>query len=84
MNNRKEINDRVVDWIISKVKTEYADDISVVLIYSLLNSFTSSITSSSEVMPAFSASPCISACNICIAYTAELTIRTELFSFYQS
>lgn len=33
MKNRKEINDRVVDWIIHKVKTEYADDISMVLIY---------------------------------------------------
>ncbi len=33
MNNRKDINDRLVDWIINKVKTEYADDISMVLIY---------------------------------------------------
>ena len=31
--NRKEINDKIVSWIINKVKTEYADDISIVLIY---------------------------------------------------
>ena len=28
MNKRKEINDKVVEWITNKVKTEYADDIS--------------------------------------------------------
>lgn len=33
MNKRKEINDKVVEWITNKVKTEYADDISLVLIY---------------------------------------------------
>lgn len=33
MNKRKETNDRLVEWIVNKVKTEYADDISLVLIY---------------------------------------------------
>ncbi len=33
MNKRKEINDKVVEWITNKVKTEYANDISLVLIY---------------------------------------------------
>lgn len=33
MERRKEINDRLVRWIVNKVKTEYADDISLVLIY---------------------------------------------------
>jgi len=33
MERRKEINDRVVQWILNKVKTEYADDVSLVLIY---------------------------------------------------
>lgn len=33
MNKRKEINDKVVEWITNKVKTEYADDISLVLLY---------------------------------------------------
>ena len=33
MNKRKEINDKVVQWIANKVKTEYADDISLVLLY---------------------------------------------------
>ncbi len=33
MTRRKEINDKVVDWIVHKAKTEYADDISLVLIY---------------------------------------------------
>lgn len=33
MEKRKEINDRLVKWILNKVKTEYADDISLVLIY---------------------------------------------------
>lgn len=33
MNKRKEINDKVVEWITNKVKIEYADDISLVLIY---------------------------------------------------
>lgn len=33
MVKRKEINDKIVTWIKNKVKTEYADDISVVLIY---------------------------------------------------
>ena len=31
--DRKEINDRVVAWIIHLVKTEYADDVSLVLLY---------------------------------------------------
>lgn len=33
MEKRKEINDRLVQWILNKVQTEYADDISLVLIY---------------------------------------------------
>lgn len=33
MTKRKEINDKVVEWIINKVKTEYADDVSLVLLY---------------------------------------------------
>lgn len=33
MKKRKDINDKIVAWIINKVKTEYADDISLVLIY---------------------------------------------------
>lgn len=33
MEKRKEINDRLVQWILHKVKTEYADDISLVLVY---------------------------------------------------
>lgn len=33
MTKRKEINDKVVQWITNKVKTEYADDISLVLLY---------------------------------------------------
>ena len=33
MTKRKEINDKVVEWITNKVKTEYADDISLVLLY---------------------------------------------------
>lgn len=33
MEKRKEINDKIVDWIINKVKKEYAMDISLVLIY---------------------------------------------------
>ena len=33
MKKREEINNRLVDWIVNKVKTEYADDISLVLIY---------------------------------------------------
>lgn len=33
MAERKEINDKIVDWIINKVKMEYTDDISLVLIY---------------------------------------------------
>lgn len=33
MEKRIEINNKIVDWIINKVKTEYADDISLVLIY---------------------------------------------------
>lgn len=33
MANRKEINDKIVKWIVSKVNMEYADDISLVLIY---------------------------------------------------
>lgn len=33
MKKRKQINNRLVEWIINKVKTEYADDISLVLIY---------------------------------------------------
>lgn len=30
---RKEINDNVVEWIVDKVKSEYADDVSLVLLY---------------------------------------------------
>lgn len=33
MTNRKEINDKIIAWIINKVKTEFADDISLVLVY---------------------------------------------------
>lgn len=33
MNRRKEINDKIITWIINKVKAEYVDDISLVLIY---------------------------------------------------
>lgn len=33
MENRRKINESVVEWIVNKVKTEYADDISLVLIY---------------------------------------------------
>lgn len=33
MEKRKKINDRVVDWIKNKVETEYANDISLVLVY---------------------------------------------------
>ncbi len=33
MEKRKEINDRLVKWIVNKVKTEYPDDVSLVLIY---------------------------------------------------
>lgn len=33
MEKRKEINDKLVRWIVNKVSTEYADDVSLVLIY---------------------------------------------------
>lgn len=33
MKRRKEINDNIVNWIVHKVRTEYADDVSLVLIY---------------------------------------------------
>lgn len=33
MEKRKSINDRLVKWIVDKVQTEYANDISLVLIY---------------------------------------------------
>lgn len=33
MDNRKEINDRLIEWILNKVETEYADNVSLVLIY---------------------------------------------------
>lgn len=33
MINRKEINDKVVEWITEKVKREYTDDVSLVLLY---------------------------------------------------
>lgn len=33
MEKRKEINDQLVQWVINKAKTEYAEDISLVLIY---------------------------------------------------
>lgn len=33
MEKRKEINDKLVKWIVNKVSTEYANDISLVLIY---------------------------------------------------
>lgn len=33
MTKRKEINDKVIEWIMNKVKTEYADDVSLVLLY---------------------------------------------------
>lgn len=33
MERRKEINDRLVQWILNKVKTQYANDVSLVLIY---------------------------------------------------
>ncbi|MDE6220190.1 MAG: nucleotidyltransferase domain-containing protein [Lachnospiraceae bacterium] len=33
MEKRKEINDNVVKWILNKVRTEYANDVSLVLIY---------------------------------------------------
>lgn len=33
MEKRRELNNKIVDWIIDRVKKEYADDISLVLIY---------------------------------------------------
>lgn len=33
MANQQEINDKIVKWIVNKVNMEYADDISLVLIY---------------------------------------------------
>lgn len=33
MKKRKEINDNLVKWIVNKVSTEYANDVSLVLIY---------------------------------------------------
>ncbi len=33
MTKRKELNDKIVEWITNKVKQEYADDISLVLLY---------------------------------------------------
>lgn len=33
MENRKVINDKLVQWIVNKVKTEYANDASLVLIF---------------------------------------------------
>lgn len=33
MDNRKHINDNIVKWIVNKVSAEYADDVSLVLIY---------------------------------------------------
>lgn len=33
MTRRKEINDKVIEWIVNKVKSEYADDVSLVLLY---------------------------------------------------
>ena len=33
VTKRKEINDKVVEWITNKVKTEYAEDVSLVLLY---------------------------------------------------
>ncbi len=33
MEKRKEINQRLVQWIVNKVRTEYAQDVSLVLIY---------------------------------------------------
>lgn len=33
MTKRNEINEKVTAWIINKVKTEYADDVSLVLLY---------------------------------------------------
>lgn len=33
MERRKVINDKLVKWIVNKVKTEYANDVSLVLIY---------------------------------------------------
>lgn len=33
MTKRNEINEKVIAWIINKVKTEYADDVSLVLLY---------------------------------------------------
>ncbi len=33
MEKRKEINDNLVKWIVNKVSTEYANDVSLVLIY---------------------------------------------------
>lgn len=33
VTNRKEINDKIVKWIVNKVNAEYADDISLVFLY---------------------------------------------------
>lgn len=33
MENRKAINDKLVKWIVNKVEREYADDVSLVLLY---------------------------------------------------
>ena len=33
MEKRRKINESIVEWIVNKVKTEYVDDISLVLIY---------------------------------------------------
>ncbi len=59
------------------VFTFYSRVSETTLLSSSLISFTRSTTSSSEISPVRSASPAIACCNICMAYTAELTIRTE-------
>ena len=33
MTKRKEINDKVVEWITNRVKTEYSEDVSLVLLF---------------------------------------------------
>lgn len=33
MERRKEINDKLIQWILHKVQTEYADDVSLVVVY---------------------------------------------------
>lgn len=42
MEKRRKINESIVEWIVNKVKTEYVDDISLVLIYGPMSRFSTS------------------------------------------